>query len=168
MRRKNHRQSAPIAYCTFLLKKIWIRSLWIYTDDPRSKLPLFVDIIGMNSLLQNHFFGYQLPWTIVHSVSLNNKLVTCVMSILYLRLHIQGLGPYLVYSKLTWCVHVDLHASSLTDSMSCFEIVILCNSYNNEEYINAFSGSIVNKKCNILARLFLLTVLTFQLAIYTY
>ena len=73
---ENHCQSAPIAYCANFLKQNFNM---ISMNTAPSKLPLFIDI-DMNRYYT--YFRYQLPWVIVHLVSLNNKLATCYLRLL--------------------------------------------------------------------------------------
>ena len=60
--------------CTYSLLHTFIKNTYntISMNANSNKLLLFMDI-GMN---QVKYFGYQLPWVIVYSVSLNDKLVT--------------------------------------------------------------------------------------------
>ena len=76
MCRETHRQNAPRAYCALLLKTI--KNI-ISINADASKLPFSMDI-GMSRYYK--YFRYQLPWVIVHSVNLNNKLVTCYLRLL--------------------------------------------------------------------------------------
>lgn len=68
--RDSYRQSTPIAYYSFLFKTIENR---ISMNTDTSKPPLYMKI-GMNRCYK--YFRYQHPLVIVHSVSLNKKLIT--------------------------------------------------------------------------------------------
>ena len=115
VRREKHHQSAHIAYylCTFIENNLNMISM---NTDP-SKLSLYMNI-DMN--MHYTYFRYQLPWAIVHLVSLNNKLFT-----FYLCPLSSVSSPVLIkYYESKW-PSVAMASTSSVDPQNCRRFSLL-------------------------------------------